>query len=347
MFCEKCGSKLVEGAKFCSKCGAGTGDAVEGIVTNTQFASTIPQKKKKKGLRIGLTVVFLALALIGGGVMGSHFYLSKKLEAGNRYLENMEYKEALDTFQRVIDITSKSVDAYMGLAESYIGLDDLEEAQDILRKGFALTSDEQLREKINMVAAVIDSREFAAEEQKKDEAEKEKIEKDKVEKDKINRDAASLKKEASLPEEAAQVVEAVQTDLELEEIIQMIRKEYYTIQDSLQEYTLDEDVSGKCYSEGETLRKVILYPNENELRDKTEEFYYNEDSKLIFAFVYDKDEEYRYYFYYGKLYRYIDNGGNIFDFEKGEDPYSLGAQWNTEKIYYDGNYKSVMWNENM
>lgn len=155
MFCEKCGSKLIEGAKFCSKCGAETSDAAGGVAAGTQFTATIPQRKNKKGLWIGLIAVFLVAALAGGGVVGSRFSLSYKvarqLDLGNRYLENLEYEEALIAFQKVIDIDPKNADAFLGLADSYIGLNIPEEAQEILQVGFEVTEDKRLQIKIKEI----------------------------------------------------------------------------------------------------------------------------------------------------------------------------------------------------
>ena len=57
-YCNKCGTQLSDGAKFCPKCGAPCGDSTDNITEDSSSTS-------KKPLIITLAVVAV-LALIGG-----------------------------------------------------------------------------------------------------------------------------------------------------------------------------------------------------------------------------------------------------------------------------------------
>lgn len=109
-----------------------------------------------------------------------------------------------------------------------------------------------------------------------------------------------------------------------EGIIEIIRNNYYGIQNNLSDFTkVDTGGSYQRWNDANgTMRKIVLPPNEAEFRTMTNEYYYDENGMFQFAFVYDSDgNEYRYYFYENKVYRYIDAEGNVTDYEQGEDSY--------------------------
>jgi hypothetical protein len=122
-------------------------------------------------------------------------------------------------------------------------------------------------------------------------------------------------------------------NLELSEIIKIIRNNYYAIQEDVKNYTTSKADSFEWYSNNGILRKVVLKPDTYELRDLTEEFYYDENNMLLFAFTYGSGQEYRYYYYAGLLYRYIDAKGTTYDYENGIDPWEVE---NAGKLKSDG-----------
>lgn len=83
MFCPKCGTKVIEGAAFCQKCGEKlnfndtTQPAVDSPATPTRQASgasgSAPQKKKKKTLPIvlGIAVILILLLVIIASIGGN------------------------------------------------------------------------------------------------------------------------------------------------------------------------------------------------------------------------------------------------------------------------------------
>ena len=82
--------------------------------------------------------------------------LAEQLNLGNRYLEEMDYEQAVVAFTKAIEIDPMSVDAYIGAAEAYVGLDDVDEAIIVLEKGYELTDDGEI---LQMLEELRESRE--------------------------------------------------------------------------------------------------------------------------------------------------------------------------------------------
>ena len=75
------------------------------------------------------------------------FILSKKeqekeyrdlCEKGNRYLEQMDYQQAADSYLAAIEIEPQEPELYIGLADAYTGLEDMEQARENYRKAIKL-----------------------------------------------------------------------------------------------------------------------------------------------------------------------------------------------------------------
>ena len=93
------------------------------------------QKTIKKPLII--TTVILGLCLIAGGIFAltansSGRRLADQLELGQKYLDELDYEQALVAFEAAISIDPKCVDAYLGMAEAYTGMGEYEKGLDNL-----------------------------------------------------------------------------------------------------------------------------------------------------------------------------------------------------------------------
>ena len=67
------------------------------------------------------------------------------LDLGEQYLLELDYEQALVQFLRVIEIEPMNARAYIGAAESYIGLGDTDNAIAILEQGYEQTSDSEIK----------------------------------------------------------------------------------------------------------------------------------------------------------------------------------------------------------
>lgn len=87
-------------------------------------------------------IICLILAIIIGIVVGLLFYnnrqavkIKKQIDLGNKYLLSCEYEQAIAEFNKVISIDPMNVEAYIGLADAYLGMGDYDSAVTILQNG--------------------------------------------------------------------------------------------------------------------------------------------------------------------------------------------------------------------
>lgn len=106
---------------------------------------------KGKKLRELIAIIVATIILVGIAV----FTLTARgnttikkveelLDLGNKYLIEQDYEQAIATFQKVIEIDPKCEEAYMRLADAYIGLGDYETACDVIKKGVEQTGSDRL-----------------------------------------------------------------------------------------------------------------------------------------------------------------------------------------------------------
>lgn len=101
----------------------------------------------KKIFIFALTAV-LALTVSCGGTKSETPY-----ELGERYLDLMDYEEAIISFRAAIEIDPKNIDAYIGLAKAYEALGKTEEALSALSIGVSATGSERLSALVEAVKA--------------------------------------------------------------------------------------------------------------------------------------------------------------------------------------------------
>lgn len=107
--------------------------------------------KKKCGMIAAVIVVIITLLVginLGNSSAGR---LREQLELGQKYLEEMKYEEAVVAFNNAIEIDPMNADAYLGLAEVYIRTGDFDTAYEYAAKGYEMTGDERLKEKMDMI----------------------------------------------------------------------------------------------------------------------------------------------------------------------------------------------------
>lgn len=108
--------------------------------------------KNKKLLFSIIAAAAVLIALFAGiGIYNTPTNrVNRHLELANRYLEEMDYEQAVVAFDKVIAIDPMNVDAYLGKAEAYIGLDDYDMAAATLEDGY-LAAPEDGRIKENLI----------------------------------------------------------------------------------------------------------------------------------------------------------------------------------------------------
>ncbi|MCQ2522060.1 MAG: tetratricopeptide repeat protein [Lachnospiraceae bacterium] len=128
MFCKNCGVKNDDDAKFCIACGGPTGivPVQTGIPQGENSAGVKPKKKKDK-----LPFIIAGAVLLVGIATFLIIFLSsaspeakarKELKLANQYLDEMQYEMAIASYTKAIEIDPKNVEAYEGLANTYIAM---------------------------------------------------------------------------------------------------------------------------------------------------------------------------------------------------------------------------------
>ena len=97
---------------------------------------------------IGVVVVLLAVLGVGGYAIsrGNAAREESLLELGQRYLDELNYEQAVVCFEEYLEIDPQCVEAYAGLAQAYVGLGEYEKALEVLAEGYAVTGDGSLQE---------------------------------------------------------------------------------------------------------------------------------------------------------------------------------------------------------
>ncbi len=173
MFCTNCGKENHDHAKFCAFCGSPLrqADAEENIprenVTSLGEAGKneqagAQQKKKKHTGKVILIILVIILILAAAAAAVFLAVLPKLREkqynenmaAADRYLEEMDYEKAEDTYLSAIEIEPKEEEPYLKLAEIYNVQDQPEKAVTILEKGVTETQSSTVKQKYNLYAYV-------------------------------------------------------------------------------------------------------------------------------------------------------------------------------------------------
>lgn len=152
MFCGNCGKKNEEGAKFCKFCGSPMKDerggqpgqdtpaAAETEIGGRQdrpeeqpVQEQTAKKKKKRRIWVLGAAVILIIALITAGILIFRERQEKQsydnaLASGNRYLEEMDYEKAEDSYLKAISIDPKQKEPYLRLVDTYVLMEEYDRA---------------------------------------------------------------------------------------------------------------------------------------------------------------------------------------------------------------------------
>lgn len=141
MFCGNCGKKNEEGARFCEFCGSPMTDGPDHRPQEDVQAQPVQENPgeqkpvKKKGKRwiwAAGAAAILIIALIVAGTMISREREEKKrydsaLASGDRYLDEMDYEKAEDSYLTAISIDPKQKEPYLGLVDTYIAMEEFDQ----------------------------------------------------------------------------------------------------------------------------------------------------------------------------------------------------------------------------
>ncbi len=97
-------------------------------------------------IAIAVTVLALGIiAVISAPKDSAPQTADEFLNAGNRYLIELSYDKAVIEFNKAIEIEPRNADAYIGLAEAYLGMGDEGKAIETLEFGYENMGDERIK----------------------------------------------------------------------------------------------------------------------------------------------------------------------------------------------------------
>lgn len=106
----------------------------------------------KQGTRIFIYILIGIAAVIMGsiGIIGSfdegEISGQDHIDLGRVYLTELSYESAVMEFSEAVEIEPLNPEGYLGLAEAYVGMGDIDKAVEALERGYDKTGDERLRD---------------------------------------------------------------------------------------------------------------------------------------------------------------------------------------------------------
>ncbi len=91
-----------------------------------------------------LVVIILAIIITILVLGSSDRKYAKQLALGDKYFSEPDYDNAILAYKEAIQINPRKGDAYLGLANVYIELNNMQEAERVLTEGYAASEDERL-----------------------------------------------------------------------------------------------------------------------------------------------------------------------------------------------------------
>ena len=125
------------------------------------FGENVYMNTKNHQIRIVIYIIIGAVIAAVGVFLVIHsnnsqssISLQDKLDLGHKYLVELSYDKAVLEFTDAIEIDPMNADAYLGLADAYIGQGDTDKAVEVLEKGFDKTGDDRIMEKLDELKPV-------------------------------------------------------------------------------------------------------------------------------------------------------------------------------------------------
>jgi len=120
-------------------------------------------KKKIITVIIGVEAVIIAAVIVFLFYINSDTVkVNRQLELAQKYLLEEDYVQAIAVFEGIIEIDPKNEEAYLGMAEAYAKIDDLENAVKILEKASKRVDSEEVLAMLETHTAEIEQRQQAA-----------------------------------------------------------------------------------------------------------------------------------------------------------------------------------------
>ena len=282
------------------------------------------KKDKKMVMVIG---VALLLSLIVAGIFvlvanSNERKMTEQLEMGQKYLDEMDYEQAIVAYETAIEIDPKCEEAYLALADIYVALGDTERALEILAEGYRQTESGAILKRQEEILGQVDSEQgILADAMQRTDAQD-------LDREQLSRDESESNNQSDTEDERESQPDTEeetenQPDMETEDNTNTessFAEKYFLTMLQSENANLIEDASGipfvkTCDGEGWYISLTYYYGNNGE--PKYVSFYREEDEGETFYTTYDvyqnwlegykewilqNDPDYNAYYMYGVIH---------------------------------------------
>lgn len=116
----------------------------------------------KTKYKVWLTIIILVSGIVCGFVLSFHysdkvsrFIGDRQLARAEKFMDQMNYEQAVIAFQSAIKIEPRRKDAYMGLASAYQEMGKTDEAVQVLAAGYKTTKDREVSGQLEEVVLIM------------------------------------------------------------------------------------------------------------------------------------------------------------------------------------------------
>lgn len=165
------------------------------------------QTKEKISIILLSIAILVAIAVIGIIAIynSKDARLKRQLSLGDKYLDGLEYEDALLEYQIALAIDPKAVDAYVGAATAYIGMDAYDLADEMLEQGIQnvgaidefLKMREQVHEQLAFLEAKSHAEDLGAQKEEKSESSSQSAEEVEQDEEELEKDEPSKEEQFS------------------------------------------------------------------------------------------------------------------------------------------------------
>lgn len=120
------------------------------------------KRKKQFGILIAVAAATVLIAVIVAVIFSVSSDANEydiHLEAAQKYLDELDYEQAVVELRMAIEIKPNNSEAYLALAETYVAMGDYENALAVLDEGYAATGDAELSAERERIAAELQEQE--------------------------------------------------------------------------------------------------------------------------------------------------------------------------------------------
>lgn len=123
------------------------------------------EKKKKKTflipviIAITVAVIAIVVIVIVANANSKVRRVEKLMDTAEKYVSELDYKQAVATYKEIIEIDPTNVQAYINLAELYVLMEKLDKAIKVLEEGYEQTHDDEIHDLLEEYEALHDEEE--------------------------------------------------------------------------------------------------------------------------------------------------------------------------------------------